>query len=429
MRKPSTMAILRKGKLHDQQLTIGLDLEDRSSFYCVLNGAGEVILEAKVTTSPEAMKEIFSKMPRSRIALETGTHSPWISRLLSELGHEAIVAHARNVRLIGQSRRKDDRVDAQTLARLARMDPQLLSPIQHRSAQAQVDLSVIRARYGLIRARTGLICTARGLTKSFGERIRGRNPKAFKPAMGETLSPQLQAALAPLLSALEAIPAQIREYDDQIEKLAEETYPEVALLKQVKGVGTLIALTYILTLEDPRRFRKSRDAGCYVRLQPGRRNSGQSEPQLHITREGDSYLRMVLVQGAQHILGPFGEDSDLRRWGLKLAERGGKNGKKRAIIAVARKLRSYCIISGSVARLTNHSITAANGSRQRLSSENDLKVPHNMSSSGDCALGLALAPSNDGTKGRPNRWQRRLYREHPMCTERVNRSQRVRMEG
>jgi transposase len=338
MKKPSTAALRRRGKLENQQLTIGLDLGDRSSFYCVLNGAGEVILETKVATIPEAMKETFSKMAPSRIALETGTHSPWVSRLLSELGHEAIVAHARNVRLIGQSRRKDDRLDAQALARLARIDPRLLSPIQHRSAQAQADLSVIRARYGLIRARTALICSARGLTKSFGERIRGRNPKSFKPAMGETLSPQLQVALAPMLSALESITARIREYDAQIEKLAEETYPEVALLKQVKGVGTLIALTYILTLEDPRRFQKSRDAGCYVGLQPGRRNSGESERQVHITREGDSYLRMVLVQGAQHILGPFGEDSDLRRWGLKLAERGGRNGKKRAIVAVARKL-------------------------------------------------------------------------------------------
>jgi transposase len=325
-------------RLHDGQLTIGLDLGDRSSFYCVLNGEGEVILEAKVATNPEAMKEIFGKMPQSRIALETGTHSPWVSRLLSELGHEAIVANARNVRLIGESRQKDDRMDARALARLARIDPQLLSPIQHRSAQAQADLSVVRARYGLVRARTALICTARGLTKSFGERIRRRNPKAFTPTMGDTLSPQLQAALAPLLTAVEAITAQIREYDVQIEKLAEESYPEVALLKQVKGVGTLIALTYILTLEDPRRFQKSRDAGCYVGLQPGRRNSGQSEPQQHITKEGDSYLRMVLVQGAQHILGPFGEDSDLRRWGLKLAERGGRNGKKRAIVAVARKL-------------------------------------------------------------------------------------------
>jgi transposase len=338
VKKITTRTMGRSSRLQDRQLTIGLDVGDRSSFYCVIDGKGEVILEARVATRPEALKETFGRMPRSRMALETGTHSPWISRLLSELGHEVIVAHARDVRLIGESRRKDDKIDARTLARLGRVDPQLLSPIQHRSAEAQADLSVIRARYALVRARTGLICAARGLAKSFGERIRGRNSKAFRPEMGETLSPQLRVALTPLLHALETMTEQIREYDDQIEKLAEEKYPEVALLKQVKGIGTLIALTYLLTLEDPRRFRKSRDAACYVGLQPGRRNSGQSEPQLHITREGDSYLRMVLVQGAQHILGPFGEDSDLRRWGLKLAERGGKNAKKRAIVAVARKL-------------------------------------------------------------------------------------------
>jgi transposase len=338
MKKPSTKTVDRKGKLQGQQLTIGLDLGDRSSFYCVLNGAGEVILEGRVATNQEAMKRVFAKMSRSRIALETGTHSPSVSRLLSDLGHEVIVAHARNLRLIGESRRKEDWLDAQALARLARIDPQLLSPVQHRGAQAWADLSVIRVRYALVRTRTALICSARGLTKSFGERIRGRNPTVFKPAMGEMLSPQLQVALAPLLSALETVTMRIREYDAQIEELAEKSYPDVALLKQVKGVGTLIALTYILTLEDPRRFPKSRDAGCYVGLQPGRRNSGQSEPQLHITREGDSYLRMVLVQGAQYILGPFGEDSDLRRWRLKLAEHGGKSGKKRAIIAVARKL-------------------------------------------------------------------------------------------
>ena len=157
MRKPSTKALRGKGKLQDQQLTIGLDLGDRSSFYCVLNGAGEVILEERVATNPEAMKKTFGTMPQSRIALETGTHWPWVSRVLSELGHEAIVAHARNVRLIGESRRKDDRLDAQALARLARIDPQLLSPIQHRSAQAQADLSVIRARYALVRTRTALI--------------------------------------------------------------------------------------------------------------------------------------------------------------------------------------------------------------------------------------------------------------------------------
>ncbi|OLB27936.1 MAG: hypothetical protein AUH01_05375 [Acidobacteria bacterium 13_2_20CM_56_17] len=319
-------------------MTIGLDLGDRSSWYCVLDETGEVLLEQKLSTIPKTMREVFGEMPRSRIALETGMHSPWVSRLLSELGHEVIVAHARKVRLIGESRRKDDRLDARTLARLARIDPQLLAPVKHRSAKAQADLTVIRARAGLVRARTSLINTARGLTKSYGERLRGCNSRNMKPEKASGLSPELQAVLEPLLAGIESLSEQIREYNEQIEHLAQESYPQVALLKQVKGVGTLIALTYLLTLEDAHRFRKSRDVGCYLGLQPGRRNSGQSEPQLHISKEGDPYLRTLLVQGAHHILGPFGADSDLRRWGLKLAERGGKNGKKRAIVATARKL-------------------------------------------------------------------------------------------
>src|SRR5450432_3086087 len=319
-------------------MTIGFDLGDRSSWYCVLDEAGRVLLEQKVSTTPKTMQEVFGGMPRTRIALETGMHSPWVSRLLSELGHEVIVAHARNVRLIGESRKKDDRLDAQTLARLARIDPQLLSPVKHRSAKAQADLTVIRARAGLVRARTALVNTARGLAKSYGERLRGCNVRNMNPEKAEGLSPELQTALEPLLAGIEAVSEQIREYNERIEKLAQQSYPQVALLRQIKGVGTLIALTYMLTLEDPHRFQKSRDAGCYLGLQPGRRNSGRSEPQLHISKEGDPYLRTLLVQGAQHILGPFGIDCDLRRWGLRLAERGGKSGKKRAIVATARKL-------------------------------------------------------------------------------------------
>jgi transposase len=393
MRKPSTTTVRRIGKMQDRQLTIGLDLGDRSSFYCVLNGSGEVILKERVSTSPEAMKKIFGKMPRSRIALETGTHSPRVSRLLSELGHKAIVAHARNVRLIAESRHKDDRLDAQALARLARIDPELLSPIQHRTAQAQADLSVVRARYALVRSRTALICAARGLTKSFGERIRVSNPKAFRPAMGETLSPQLQVALAPLLSALETITARIHEYDVRLEELAEASYPEVALLKQVNGVGTLIALTYVLTLEDPRRFRKSRDAGCYVGLQPSRRNSGQCEPQLHITREGNSYLRMVLVQGAQHILGPFGEDSDLRRWGLKLAEHGGKSGKNERSSPSPASWQFCCIISGSAARHMSRSTIRGKGDWLQHSLGKLAYTTSKRRVSGDCVLEPGPNPS------------------------------------
>ena len=338
MKKVSTAATKQIRNFSQQKLTIGLDLGDRSSCYCVLDETGRIVMEQKVSTTPKALQAAFGAMPHSRIALETGTHSPWVSRLLSELGHEVIVAHARNVRLIGESRKKDDRLDAQTLFRLARIDPQLLCPVKHRSAKAQADLTVIRARAGLVRARTALVNTARGLAKSYGERLRGCNVRNMNPEKAEGLSPELQIALQPLLAGIESVSEQIREYNERIECLAQESYPQVALLKQIKGVGTLIALTFLLTLEDPHRFRKSRDVGCYLGLQPGRRNSGQSEPQMHISKEGDPYLRTLLVQGAQHILGPFGPDCDLRRWGVKLAERGGKNGKKRAIIATARKL-------------------------------------------------------------------------------------------
>ena len=338
MKKVSTRAAAQSRNISQQKLTIGLDLGDRNSGYCVVDEAGQIQREQRVRTSGKALQEAFGALPRSRIALEIGTHSPWISRLLNELGHEVIVANARKVRLIGESRKKDDRLDAQTLARLARIDPELLYPVKHRSVRAQADLTLIRARAGLVRARTGLVNTARGLAKSYGERLRSCNVRNLNPEKAEGLSPELQAALEPLLNAIESLSERIVEYNEGIENLAQQSYPQVALLKQVKGVGTLIALTFLLTLEDPHRFRKSRDVGCYLGLQPGRRNSGQSQPQMHISKEGDPYLRTLLVQGAQHILGPFGADCDLRRWGLKLAERGGRNSKKRAIVATARKL-------------------------------------------------------------------------------------------
>jgi transposase len=189
-----------------------------------------------------------------------------------------------------------------------------------------------------VRARTGLVNSARGLAKSYGERLRGGNVRNMNPEKTEGLSPELQRALEPLLAGIEAVSERICESNERIEQLAQQSYPQAALLKQGKGVGTRNALTYMLTLEDAHRFQKSRDMGCYLGLQPGGGNSGRSETQLHISKEGDPYLRTLLVQGAQPILGPFGIDCDLRRWGLKLAERGGKSGKKRAIVATARKL-------------------------------------------------------------------------------------------
>ena len=338
MKKISIVATNRNEIFKEPKLTIGLDLGDRSSHYCILDEVGEVILEHGLPTTPKGIHQVFSRIPRSRIALETGTHSPWVSRQLTQLGHEVIVAHARNVRLIGESSRKDDQLDARTLARLARIDPELLGPVRHRSAKAQIHLTVIRARAALVSTRTALVNAARGLTKSYGERLRKCGTGQMNREIAKGLSQELREALEPLLEEIESLNERIADYDRRIEKVAKEVYPEVALLQQVQGVGTLIALTYVLTLDDPHRFRRSRDAGCFLGLRPGRRNSGMSEPQMHISKEGDRYLRTLMVQGAHYILGPFGQDSDLWRWGLKLAERGGKNAKKRAAVAVARKL-------------------------------------------------------------------------------------------
>ena len=338
MKKTSTVRVNGNMIFKGHKLTIGLDLGDHWSCYCVLDEAGEILLEQKVATTAEAMKQIFAKIPRGLIALETGTHSPWVSRRLGELGHQVLVAHAQKVQLITKSTRKDDRHDARTLARLARIDPELLGPVRHRSAQAQLHLTVIRARAALVSTRTALVNAARGLTKSYGQRLPQCGTQQVSRELAAGLNAELRDVLEPLLQEIESLNERIQEYEVRMEKIAKESYPQVELLKQVKGVGTQIALTYVLTLEDPHRFRKSRDVGCFVGLRPGRRNSGQSEPQKHISKEGDRYLRTMLVQGAHYILGPFGEDSDLRRWGLKLAERGGKNAKKRAVVAVARKL-------------------------------------------------------------------------------------------
>ncbi len=242
MKKISTVAIETMEIFKEHQLTIGLDLGDRWSFYCILDEAGKIILEQKVSTTAEAIPQTFAKIPRSLIALETGTHSPWISRLLTELGHEVIVAHAQKVELITKSNRKDDRHDARTLARLARIDPELLGPVRHRSAKAQIHLTVIRARAELVSARTALVNAARGLVKSYGQRLPQCGTQQVSRELAAGLSAELREVLEPLLQEIESLNERIPEYDERMEKIAREVYPEVSLLKQVKGVGTQIAL-------------------------------------------------------------------------------------------------------------------------------------------------------------------------------------------
>lgn len=361
-KRNTTQSPKRRMTQAEERITIGLDLGDRKSRYCALNGKGEVVEEGSVETTKQKMVEKFGRMRRCRIAMEVGTHSPWLSRLLSSIGHEVIVANARQVQLISASSRKNDRVDAETLARLARVDVQLLRPIRHRSEEAQRHLMVIRIRARLVEARTMLVNSARGLAKAMGERLPSCDTDTVDVETAGRLSAEVSRLLKPLLEQAESLTKKIRQLDEEIEQIARTEYPETKLLQQIKGVGTLIALTFVLTVEDRERFEKSRDVGCYVGLRPKRSESGERDPQLGISKEGDIYLRKLLVQGAHCVLSRRGADSDLKRWGLKLAERGGKNAKKRAVVAVARKLAILLHrlwVTGEVYEPLRHSKTAA----------------------------------------------------------------------
>jgi transposase len=321
----------------NQRLTIGVDLGDRTSRYCVLDEAGEVVSEDQLPTTKAGLSSLFGTMPSSRVALEVGTHSPWVSRQVAAMGHEVIVANPHKVKLITQSVRKNDRIDAQQLARLARVDPKLLSPIRHRGQEAQADLAVIRARAELVEARTALINCARGLAKPMGERLKKCDADSVKEALADNLSAAVQSVIRPLLKSVEQLSEQIGVYDEKIQGIAKR-YAETELLTQVYGVGTLIALTFMLTIEDAERFSHSRDVGAFLGMQPKQRESGASQPQLGISKTGDRLLRSLLVQGAHSILRKGAPDSDLRAWGLAKMHSGGKNAKRRTIVGVARKL-------------------------------------------------------------------------------------------
>ena len=318
--------------------TIGIDVGDRFSHYCALADDGSVVAEGRVATTPAAMELEFKTAAPKRIAIEAGMHSPWLSRLLKRLGHEVLVANPRKLRLIYENQRKSDRVDAEYLARVARLDPKLLCALEHRSESGQCHLAIIRARDTLVRSRGRLIQHIRSAIKAIGERVPSGTAECFHKRAAACLPDDLREALLPLIEMVEQLTMRIREFDRKIERLAEDRYPDTGALTQVCGVGSLTALAYILTLEDEGRFRRSRSVGAWLGLVPGQHDSGESQPQWHITKEGDPYLRRLLVGSAQYILGPHAKDCDLRRYGLAIAARGGANAKKRAVVAVARKL-------------------------------------------------------------------------------------------
>jgi transposase len=319
-------------------LTVGLDLGDRYVQMCVLDEAGEIVEESRLPNKPAALERRFGACEPVRIVLEAGTHSPWVSRLLEGLGHNVLVANPRKLRLIYQNESKSDRVDAEYLARVGRLDPSLLAPLRHRSAETQQDLALLRSRNCLVRTRTRLISHARGTVKSFGGRLPRCGAEAFAKKAESHIPEELQPALSPIIRTIALLTEEIKALEAKMESTAQEDYPDTPLLTQVPGIGTLTAQCFMLTIEDPARFPKARSVGSYAGLRPRQADSGSISPQLRITKAGDEHLRWLLVSAAHYILGPFGPDSDLRRWGLSLAKKGGKSAKKRAVVAVARKL-------------------------------------------------------------------------------------------
>jgi transposase len=332
-------ALEMDGNKERPKVTAGLDLGDKYSYLCLIDTlSGEIMEEGRLRTNPETFRRRFASERPMRIAIEAGTHSPWVSRVLEGCGHEVLVANARKLRLIYANKQKTEEVDAENLARLARLDPKLLYPLKHRGENSQAHMAIIRSRQALVGCRTQLVNHVRGALKSFGHRLPKCPARSFHKRAAEHIPEALLPALVPVLEQIGSLTERIRDYERQLEAISKECYPETELLRQVEGIGPLTALTFVLTLEDPYRFERSRSVGAYLGLVPARDQSGDRDPQRRISKEGDEMLRRLLVSSAHYILGPFGSDSDLRRHGEKIASRGGKNAKKRAVVAVARKL-------------------------------------------------------------------------------------------
>lgn len=319
-------------------ITIGIDLGDKKHVIFVLDSSSDHSQSATVDNDRESLVKTFKKYKGATVALEAGTHSAWISRLLGSLGCRVLVGNPRKLRAIWQDYEKTDIRDAEMLARIARFDPQLLYPITHRGEQVQMDLQLLQSRDILVKNRSSLINHVRGSAKSLGHRLSGCSSECFHRKVAEELPEVMHDVFKPIVDLIESISHKIKEFDQVVAQKSKEQYQETELLRMVKGVGPVTALAFVLILEDPARFKKSRQVGKYIGLIPKRDQSGETDKQLRITKAGNSFLRRLLVGAAQYILGPFGEDCNLRRFGLRLASRGGKNAKRRAVVAVARKL-------------------------------------------------------------------------------------------
>ena len=313
---------------------IGIDLHLKTSYVCFLNDAGEKTCEMTIPTTKSALKRHFETLEPARIIIEAGSYSLWVNRLLSSFDHKVIVANPRKVRLIAESTLKNDRVDAEVLARLGRSDPHFLCPITPRGPESQLTRGYLKVRAALVKTRTLEINSVRGLLRSWGFSFSAGYPAKFcERVLQSNLPSELLDMVTPLIESILAVQAQIANCEQELKRRA-NAIPTVRNLMSMPGIGPIISLAFFASIDQPERFPKSRQIGSYLGFRPSLRESGGKRRMGPISKEGDQELRALLVQGAYSLMRSQ-KESALKEWATKLGERIGR---KKAIVALARKM-------------------------------------------------------------------------------------------
>ena len=317
---------------------IGMDMGDKNNKAVILDPEGKELERIEVACTPEAITKFLARYPGALLAIETGTHCRWVSRIGIEHGHRVLVGNARKLRVIWDTSRKNDWRDAEMLARIARLDKSLLHPVKLRDDQDQKLFRLVKARDILVKSRTSIVNQIRGFCKSEGVRLKKCSSESFGN-LADSVPVVLVPVVRPLFSALNEISIRVKRYDKLIQRtLQQQRSEDTELLDSIAGVGPVTTAGFLAVVGDPEVFGDARDIGPFLGLTPRQDQSGDTDKQLRISKEGNQMVRRLLVTSANYIMGPFGKDSDLRRHGMRIAERGGKNAKKRAKVAVARKL-------------------------------------------------------------------------------------------
>ena len=325
--------------------TIGVDVSDKTSKICVMTkdgGKRRVIVETTCPTTRGGFSECFSKFDRAwPVVFETGAHCRWMKAHFESMGFKAIVANPAEVKLITESNAKSDRSDARKLARIALADIELLKPVRLRDEKHQHMLRLHEARQLLMRFRSSMICQMRSFAKSCGFRLPDCATEWFHEIDKSKWTDDYEQTVWPVLHVIETVNQKIAAYDTMIEKLANTPVfkAQVERAKEVYGVGTVGATVVVAAIDgDPERFKHARDVGPYFGQVPKTFQSGQSDPQLGMTKAGNDLVRKVLTECAHVVMKSSAKDTDLKLKGLKIAARGGRIAKKKAIGAVARGL-------------------------------------------------------------------------------------------